>query len=50
MTSARTPGQHGQIANRILRSLPKAEYEEFLPHLELMRFPMGGSCTKRARK
>lgn len=41
MITARAPGQHGQIANRILRSLPKTEYEELLPRLELMRFPMG---------
>ena len=32
---------NGQIANRILRVLPKEEYEALLPHLDLMRFPMG---------
>jgi CRP-like cAMP-binding protein len=30
-----------EIANRILRSLPVEEYEELLPYLELVRFPMG---------
>src|SRR5512140_103693 len=40
MTAPGVPEQNGQIANRILRSLPKAEYEKMLPHLELMRFPM----------
>lgn len=41
MAAPKVPGQNGQIANRILRSLPKREYEALLPHLELMRFPMG---------
>ena len=41
MAIARTPRSNGQIPNRILRVLPKAEYETVLPDLELMRFPMG---------
>ena len=41
MAGLKVPGQNGEIANRILRSLPKAEYEALLPHLEAMRFPMG---------
>ena len=39
MSSA--PPHNGQIPNRILRTLPKEEYEQLLPHLELLRFPMG---------
>jgi hypothetical protein len=41
MAASRVPEQNELVANRILRSLPKAEYEALLPHLELMRFPMG---------
>ena len=39
MSSA--PPTNGQIANRILRTLPKEEYEQLLPYLEPVRFPMG---------
>jgi CRP-like cAMP-binding protein len=41
MASSRPLGSNGEIPNRILRVLSKAEYEDVLPHLELMRFPMG---------
>ena len=41
MITSPTPRSNGQIANRILRTLPKEEYEVLLPHLELLRFPMG---------
>ena len=41
MTTSGAPGAKEQIANRILRSLTAAEYSEVLPHLELLRFPMG---------
>jgi CRP-like cAMP-binding protein len=41
MTMASTPPVNDQIPNRILRTLPKDEYEQLLPHLELVRFPMG---------
>jgi CRP-like cAMP-binding protein len=41
MPAPKDSPQNGEIANRLLRSLPKVEYEALLPHLELMRFPMG---------
>lgn len=41
MATANILGPDGQIANRILRVLPQAEFNEVARHLELMRFPMG---------
>src|SRR6185503_15301735 len=41
MATSGAPGAKEQIENRILRSLTAAEYGEVMPHLELMRFPMG---------
>jgi CRP-like cAMP-binding protein len=34
---ASVPSSNGQIQNRILRSLPRSEYEQLLPHVELIR-------------
>jgi CRP-like cAMP-binding protein len=35
------PKTNGKIPNRILRSLPPGEYEELLPHIELVRLRIG---------
>ena len=50
MITARAPGQHGQIANRILRSLPKTEYEELLPRVGSCASPWAGSSMSRDRR
>ena len=36
-----SPKTNGDIANRILRSLPPSEYEQLLPHVELVRLRIG---------
>lgn len=41
MASPGLEPSNGGIANRILREIPKEEYEALVPHLEVMRFPMG---------
>ena len=41
MSMSSTPRSNGGIANRILRTLPKEEYEQLLPYLDPVRFPMG---------
>ena len=41
MAKKRVQNSSGQIANRILRTLPRSEYEAMQPHLELVRLPMG---------
>ena len=41
MAKKRLQHSKGQIANRILRSLPSSEHEAMQPHLELVRLPMG---------
>lgn len=41
MAKTRVKHSKGQIANRILRSLPSSEYKAMQPHLELVRLPMG---------
>src|SRR5689334_25052411 len=35
------PTTNGKISNRILRSLPASEYEELLPHVDLVRLRIG---------
>jgi CRP-like cAMP-binding protein len=50
MAKTRLKHSKGQIANRILRSLPSSEYKAMQPHLELVRLPMGRIVQESGQK
>lgn len=43
LKNAHPPGQSSPLQNRLLKALPRAEYERLLPHLQLVAMPLGAS-------